>query len=55
VAIEFIAGGVFGGILGTKAAVTLAAKKRVLTYVFAVVILATAAYILIRSVPQILR
>ncbi len=46
VAAEFIAGGAVGGVLGTGAAIRLAAKKRLLSLVFAGVVLAVAAYIL---------
>lgn len=49
VAAEFIAGGAAGGWLGTKAAVRLASKKRVLSSIFAAVIFLVAAYILIMS------
>jgi hypothetical protein len=46
IAAEFIAGGTIGGVLGTRAAVRLAAKKRLLVWVFAGVVFAVAAYIL---------
>ncbi len=49
VAAEFIAGGAAGGWLGTKAAVRLAAKKRMLSTIFAAVIFAVAAYMLVMS------
>jgi len=49
VASEFIAGGAIGGFFGMTAAVKLAAKKRVLTQVFAGGIFAVAAYMLVRS------
>ncbi len=45
----FIAGGIAGGIVGTRAAMRLAAERRTLTYVFAGVIFAAAAYMLIRT------
>ena len=53
VAAEFIAGGAAGGWLGTKAAVTLAAKKRMLSTIFAAVVLAVAAYMLVSSTKSI--
>ena len=53
VAAEFIAGGVVGGWLGTKAAVRLAAKKRLLSSIFAAVIFAVAAYMLVMSSTSI--
>lgn len=49
VALEFIAGGVLGGLIGLKAAVRLAGHKRVLSYVFAGVIFTVAAYMLART------
>lgn len=50
VAAEFIAGGAAGGWLGTKAAVRLASKKkRMLSSIFAAVIFAVAAYMLVMS------
>lgn len=49
VAAEFIAGGVAGGWVGTRAAVKLAPKKRVLSTIFAAVIFTVAAYILVMS------
>lgn len=48
-AAEFIAGGIAGGWVGTKAAVKLAPKKRVLSTLFAAVIFTVAAYILVMS------
>ena len=49
VALEFIAGGVVGGLIGMKLAVRLSEMKRVLSYVFAAVIFAVAAYMLYRT------
>jgi uncharacterized protein len=49
VAAEFIAGGAAGGWVGTRAAVRLAPKKRVLSSIFAAVMCAVAAYILVTS------
>lgn len=48
-AAEFIAGGIAGGWVGTKAAVKLAPKKRMLSTIFAAVIFTVAAYILVMS------
>lgn len=53
VAAQFIAGGAVGGWLGTKAAVGLAAKKRVLSTVFAAVLFMVAAYILVTFTTSI--
>lgn len=49
----FIAGGVGGGIAGMRAAVRLADHKGLLTRIFAVVLLAVAAYMLFRSLGAI--
>jgi uncharacterized protein len=49
IALLFIAGGVAGGYLGTRAAVTLAANRRSLTFVFAGIIFAVAIYMLART------
>lgn len=49
VALEFIAGGVVGGFFGIKACVRLGTKKRVLNYVFATLVFATATYMLVRT------
>lgn len=54
VALEFIAGGTLGGFLGMKMALRLASKKRILTYIFAGVILAVALYMLARTGAQLL-
>ncbi len=45
----FIAGGIGGGILGMKAAIALAPRRRALTQIFAGVVLVVAAYMLVRS------
>lgn len=55
VAMEFIAGGAIGGFAGTKAAIRLSSRKRTLTYVFAGVIFAVAAYMLVRTGVSVLR
>ena len=44
---EFIAGGVLGGLAGTRAAIWLAPQKRLLAWVFAGVVFAVAVYMLI--------
>lgn len=54
VAAEFIAGGVVGGVLGTRAAVRLAPKKRVLTWIFASVVIGVALYMLVMSAKSAL-
>lgn len=53
VAAEFIAGGAAGGWVGTRAAVRLAPKKRMLSTIFAVVIFVVAAYMLVMSATSI--
>lgn len=45
----FVAGGIGGGIMGMKAAIALAPGRRVLTRIFAGVVLAVGAYMLARS------
>jgi uncharacterized protein len=45
----FIAGGILGGLLGTRSAGTLASRKGALNTVFAALIFAVAVYTLIRS------
>lgn len=49
-AIVFVAGGAIGGIAGTQLATVLAARQRMLTVLFAGIILAVAAYVAIRSI-----
>ncbi len=49
IALLFIAGGVGGGFLGMRAAMSLAANQRALTFVFAGVIFAFAVYMLARA------
>jgi hypothetical protein len=49
VAAEFIAGGVLGGWLGTRAAVALAPRRNTLVRLFAGLVFAVAAYIIWRS------
>jgi uncharacterized protein len=49
IALLFIAGGVGGGFLGMRAAMSLAANRRTLIFVFAGVIFAAAIYMLART------
>jgi len=49
IALLFITGGVAGGYLGMRAAVSLAANRRSLTFVFAGIIFAVAIYMLART------
>lgn len=48
-ALEFVAGGIAGGLFGVTAAGRLAARKRALSLAFAGVIFAVAAYMLVRT------
>ena len=49
IALLFIVGGVGGGFLGMRAAVSLAARRRTLTYIFSGVIFAVAVYMLMQT------
>src|SRR6185312_7612700 len=49
VAAIFIAGGVGGGIVGTRAALRIATDRRMMTHVFSAVIFAVAIYMLVRT------
>ena len=49
IAAEFILGGAIGGLFGLRAAMRLASKKRALNSLFAGVLLAVAAYMLLRT------
>jgi uncharacterized membrane protein YfcA len=49
IAALFIAGGLVGGFFGMRAAIHLAARQRVLTFIFAAVIFVVAIYMLIRT------
>ena len=49
IALELIAGGAAGGWLGMRLAVRMAAERRTLSYVFAAVVFAVAAYMLLRT------
>ena len=50
----FIAGGIAGGVIGTRSARLLAARRGALNIVFAAVIIAVALYMLVRSLTPIL-
>lgn len=50
---EFVAGGVVGGILGSSLGVRLVRKRRALTVVFAMSVIAVGAYILFRGLPAL--
>jgi uncharacterized membrane protein YfcA len=50
----FIAGGIAGGLIGTRSARHLAARRGALNVVFAAVIIAVALYMLVRSLTPIL-
>jgi uncharacterized protein len=50
----FIAGGIAGGLLGTRLARSLSARRGVLNTVFAAVIIVVALYMLLRSLTPIL-
>jgi hypothetical protein len=50
IALEFIGGGVFGGLVGVWLANRLGSHRRTLSVLFAVVIFAVAVYMLVRSV-----
>jgi uncharacterized protein len=49
IALELIASGAAGGWLGMRLAIRMAAERRTLTYVFAAVVFAVAAYMLVRT------
>jgi len=49
VALEFIAGGIGGGVIGLRVAAYLGGRRRMLSYIFAGVIFAVAAYMLART------
>jgi uncharacterized protein len=50
----FIAGGIAGGLIGTRSAQSLAARRGALNTLFAAVIIALALYMLVRSLTPIL-
>jgi uncharacterized membrane protein YfcA len=49
IALLFVAGGVAGGYVGMRAAASLAANRRRLTFVFAGIVFAVATYMLVRT------
>ena len=49
IALEFILGGVLGGLVGTRTAVKLGAHKQALTYIFSGILFTVAAYMLART------
>lgn len=49
VAFEFIAGGTLGGVIGMRAALSLARQKHALSYVFAALVSLVAIYMAVRS------
>jgi uncharacterized membrane protein YfcA len=49
IAFEFIAGGVVGGLIGTRAALKLSAHKRALNYAFTAILFSVAAHMLART------
>jgi uncharacterized protein len=52
VALVFIAGGAAGGVLGVHLATRLAARRQVLTRVFAALVLAVAAYMAVQTITR---
>jgi uncharacterized membrane protein YfcA len=52
-AVEFIAGGTVGGIAGMLLATRLAPRKATLNRIFAVLVLAVAAYVIVRNAPHL--
>jgi uncharacterized membrane protein YfcA len=54
VALEFVAGGALGGLLGTRTAVKLSAHKRALNYAFTAILFTVAAYMLARTAMALL-
>jgi uncharacterized membrane protein YfcA len=49
----FVAGGILGGLAGTRSARHLAERRGALNIVFAVVIIAVALYMLVRNIPAL--
>ena len=49
IALPFVLGGVLGGMLGLRCALRLARQRRMLTYVFATLIIGVACYMLLRT------
>lgn len=55
VAMEFIAGGVLGGLFGLRLATRLSGQKQVLSRLFALLVMLVALYVLYRSGIEIIR
>jgi uncharacterized membrane protein YfcA len=53
VAIEFIGGGIVGGIAGMLLATKFSASKTALNRIFAVLVFIVGAYVIIRNVPAL--
>jgi uncharacterized membrane protein YfcA len=53
IALEYIAGGVFGGLLGARLAGRLSAQKKTLNYIFAGVVIVVAMYMLYVNITAI--
>ncbi len=54
IALQFIGGGALGGVLGAALATRLAADRRILTRVFAVVVFVVAVYMMLRTAGNLL-
>jgi uncharacterized protein len=54
IALEYIAGGVLGGLVGTRLAGRLGAQKKTLTYIFSGVVIVVAMYMLYMNITAIL-
>lgn len=53
VAIEFIGGGIFGGFAGMLLATKLSTSKTALNRIFSMLVLAVAAYVIFRNMPEL--
>jgi len=51
IAVEFIGGGVVGGILGMRLATRLSPRKNILNRIFSVLVLSVAVYVIYRNPP----
>jgi len=51
----FVGGGIAGGIAGGQLATTLAAKKRALSLVFAVVVAGVGVYVVVRGIMNLMQ
>ena len=54
IALEYIAGGVLGGLVGVRLAGRLGVRKKTLTYIFAAVVIVVAMYMLYVNITAIL-